>query len=84
MIQKKLLAKLKEPGSFSIPYLIENVCINHALCDLGLNVSLILLSVCKKLNLGEIRPTTISLQLADRSLKYLVGVLEDFPVKVRD
>ena len=42
------------------------------------------LSLCEKLELGEMRPTTISLQLADRSVKYHVGVLEDFPIKVGD
>jgi len=30
------------------------------------------------------RPTTISLQLADRSIKYLGGVLEDVLIKVED
>jgi len=30
------------------------------------------------------RPTIISLQLADRSVKYYVGILEDVPIKVDD
>jgi len=34
-IQNKLPAKVKDPGSFSIPCLIRNVSINRALCDLG-------------------------------------------------
>ena len=42
------------------------------------------LPLCEKLKLGEMRPTTISLQLADRSVKYPVGVLEDVPIKVGD
>ena len=42
------------------------------------------LSMCKKLVLGEMRPITISLQLADYSVKYLMGVLEDVPTKLRD
>ena len=42
------------------------------------------LFMCEKLELGEMRPTTISLQLADRSMKYHVGVLEDIPIKVQD
>ena len=83
-IQNKLPAKLKDPGSFSIPCLIGNVSINRALCDLGSSVSLMPLSLCEKLELGEMRPTTISLQLADRSVKYPVGVLEDVPIKVGD
>jgi len=36
------------------------------------------------LELGEIRPTTISLQLEDRSAKYPMGVLKDVLIKVGD
>ncbi|XP_073294558.1 uncharacterized protein [Primulina huaijiensis] len=35
-----------------------------------------------KLELGEVKPTTITLQLADRSLKYPSGIVEDVLVKV--
>ena len=58
--------------------------INHALCDLGLSVSFIPLSLYEKSELGEMRSTTISLQLADRSVKYSLGILEDVPIKVGD
>ena len=81
-IQNKLPTKLKDSDSFSIPYLIGNVSINHALGDLASSVSLMPLSMCEKLELGEMRPITISLQLADYSVKYSVGVLEDVPTKV--
>jgi len=40
VIQNKLPAKFKDLGSFSIPYLIGNVSINRALCDLGSSVCL--------------------------------------------
>ncbi|XP_021678236.2 uncharacterized protein LOC110663284 [Hevea brasiliensis] len=40
------------------------------------------LSICQKLNVGELILTTISLQLTDRSVKYLVGILENILVKV--
>jgi len=55
-IQNKIPAKLKDPGSFSIPCLIGNVFINHALCDLRSHVSLMPLSMFEKLELGEMRP----------------------------
>jgi len=38
--------------------------------------------ICKKLQVGELKPTTISLQLADRSVKYPLGILEDVPLQV--
>jgi len=81
-IQNKLPAKFKDPSSFSIPYLIGNVSIDLALCQLGSSVSLMLISLCEKLDLGEIRPTSIFLLLADRSIQYPMGILEDVAIKV--
>jgi len=81
-IQNKLPAKLKDLNNFSIPSLIGNVCVDHALFYLRSSVSLMPHSMCKKLDLGELRPTTISLQLANCSMKYYVGVFEDVPIKV--
>ncbi|KAL5554935.1 hypothetical protein UlMin_037171 [Ulmus minor] len=36
----------------------------------------------KKLGLGEVKPTTVTLQLADRSIKHPRGIIEDVLVKV--
>ncbi|XP_057444140.1 uncharacterized protein LOC130736318 [Lotus japonicus] len=54
----------------------------EALCDLGGSINLIPLSMSKRLNLGEVTPTMISLQMADRSLKTPYGIIEDVGVKV--
>lgn len=40
------------------------------------------LSIFQKLKLGELKSTSISLQLVDWSIKYLKGVLENIPLKV--
>lgn len=40
------------------------------------------LAVCKRLNLVELQPTKMSLQLVDRSVKYPMGIIEDIPVKI--
>ena len=50
-IQNKLPARLKDPSGFPIPCLIGNVPINCALCDLGSSVSLMALSLCKKIGI---------------------------------
>ena len=47
-------------------------------------MSLMSLSMREKLELGEMRLTIISLQLAACSMKYPVGVLKDVPIKVGD
>ena len=38
--------------------------------------------MAKKLNLGEITPTALSLQIGDRSLTFPKGIIEDVLVKV--
>ena len=83
ILQRKLPQKLKDPGSFTIPYTIGNSIFEKALCDLGASINLMLLSIFKRLGLGEARPTTVALKLADRSLKHpRGGVIEDVLVKV--
>ena len=49
---------------------------------LGVSINLISLSAVKKLNLGEFIPTTLSLQMANHSMNYPQGILEDMLVKV--
>ncbi|XP_062103685.1 uncharacterized protein LOC133814784 [Humulus lupulus] len=73
ILQKKLPPKFKDSGSFTIPCTIGNVVFEKALCDLGEGVNLNPLSIYKKLKLGEARPTTASLQMADRSVKHPRG-----------
>ena len=82
ILQRKLPQNLKDPGSFTIPCTIGNSIFERALCDLGASINLMPLSIFKRLGLGEARPTTVILQLADRSLKHPRGVIEDVLVKV--
>ncbi|KAI3445254.1 hypothetical protein Pfo_001919, partial [Paulownia fortunei] len=82
ILQRKLPPKLKDPGSFTIPCTIGNSFFDKALCDLGASINLMPLSIFRKLRLGEAKPTTVSLQLADRSIKYPRRVIEDVLVKV--
>ncbi|KAL5560543.1 hypothetical protein UlMin_036754 [Ulmus minor] len=82
VLQRKLPQKLKDPGSFTIPCTIGSCNFDKVLCDLGASINLMPLSVFRKLGLGEVKPTSISLQLADRSVKYPRGVIEDVLIKV--
>ncbi|XP_022889017.1 uncharacterized protein LOC111404442 [Olea europaea var. sylvestris] len=72
----------KDIGSFTIPCTIENSSFDKALCDLGASINLMPLSVFKKLGLEEVKPTTVIPQVADRSLTYPRGIIEDVLVKV--
>ncbi|XP_019430766.1 PREDICTED: uncharacterized protein LOC109338086 [Lupinus angustifolius] len=74
--------KSKDPGSVTIPVTIGNVSVGNALVDLGASVSLMPLSMMKRIGGIHLKPTRMSLQLVDRSIKYPEGVAEDVLVKV--
>ncbi|XP_031102573.1 uncharacterized protein LOC116006344 [Ipomoea triloba] len=82
VLQHKLPPKLKDPGSFDIPCIIGGFVVGGALCDLGASVSLMPYSLCKRLNLGTPKLTSMTLQMADRSIKRPVGILEDVLVMI--
>ena len=82
MIQKTLLEKMQDPGSFTIPYKIRDADMEKALCDSGASINLMPLFVTKRLSLGELTPTTMTLQMADRTLAHPKGILEDVLIKV--
>ena len=66
IIQCKTLLKYKDPGSPTISVNIGGTCIDKALLDLGASVNLLPYSMYKQLGLGELKPTNITLSLADR------------------
>src|SRR5436190_1541325 len=82
LLMNKLPPKLRDPGNFSIPCTIGNIKFNNALCDLGASVNILPYSLFKKLNIGEVKPTQMTLQLADRSVIHPRGIVEDVLVKV--
>ena len=82
IIQCKTLLKYKDPGSPTISVNIGGTSIDKALLDLGASVNLLSYSMYKQLGLGELKPTNITLSLADRSVKIPKGIVEDVLVKV--
>jgi len=84
ILQRKLPPKLKDPEAFTIPYTIGKVSVGRALYDSKASINLMPLSMMRKLECGEPKPTRMTLTLADRSISYPYGVLEDVLVKVND
>ncbi|GKE62642.1 reverse transcriptase domain-containing protein [Tanacetum coccineum] len=82
VLLKKLPEKLRDPGKFLIPCDFPELDECLALADLGASINLMPLSVWKKLSLPELTPTRMTLELANRSVAYPVGVAEDVFVKV--
>ncbi|XP_050117637.1 uncharacterized protein LOC126595360 [Malus sylvestris] len=82
ILQRKLPPKLQDPGSFTVPCVIGERKFEKALLDLGASVNLMPYSVYEHLKLGELKHISISLQFADRSVKYPRGIVEDVLVCV--
>ncbi|GJW16816.1 reverse transcriptase domain-containing protein [Tanacetum coccineum] len=82
MIQNKVPTKLEDPGSFLIPCNFNKTFSCNALVDLGACINLMPYSLYAKLSLETLKPTKMSVRLADRSFQYPVGIAENMLVKV--
>ena len=74
--------KYKAPGCPTIYVNIGGTCVEKALLDLGASVNLLPYSMYKQLGLGELKPTSITLSLVDRSIKIPKGTVEDVLIRV--
>src|SRR3954468_17137538 len=78
----KVPKKLGDPSIPTIPCSIKNNYVRTALCDLGAGVSVMPFSLYKRLQLENLIPTDISLQMADKSTTIHVGICKDVSVQV--
>ncbi|XP_024441588.2 uncharacterized protein LOC112324170 [Populus trichocarpa] len=82
ILQNNNALKYKDPGCPTISCFIGEHKIERALLDLGASVNLLPYSVFQSLNLGELKQTSVTLLLADRSVKVPRGIIEDVLVQV--
>jgi hypothetical protein len=82
LIQHNTPPKLKDPRAPTISCIIGHKEIDKAILDLGAGVNLLPYLVYQQLGLGELKPTIVILQLADRSIKKPRGIIEDVIIKV--
>ena len=82
IIENKAMVKYKDPGCPTISVQIGDSFVEKALLDLGASVNLLPYSIYKQLGLGELMATTITLSLADRSIKVPRVVIKDVLVQV--
>ena len=81
----KLAATIREdPGTPVINCSISDYEFDHALCDLGASVNIMPNVTFEKLGYSSISPTTMCVQLADSTIRYLEGVVERLMVKVKN
>ncbi|GKC88352.1 putative reverse transcriptase domain-containing protein [Tanacetum coccineum] len=74
--------KEKDLRSFTLPCFINNVCFDNALVELGASVSVMPLSTYLNLGLGELAHTKLTVELADRTVKYPKGIAENVLVGI--
>ena len=82
IIESKTPVKYKDTGCPTISVNIGGISVEKALLDLGASVNLLPYSMYKQLGLGELKPTSITLSLADRSIKIPKGTIEDVLIQV--
>ncbi|RDX89861.1 hypothetical protein CR513_28344, partial [Mucuna pruriens] len=89
-IQKEVTARTqpalprtcRDPEIFSIPCTIGDCTFADAMLDIGALINVMLELVYKSLNLGDLEPTGVVIQLANRSVEQPVGILEDVLIQV--
>ncbi|XP_070009838.1 uncharacterized protein [Nicotiana sylvestris] len=82
VVTRPVAEKLSDPGSFTIARTIGNFVFAKALYDLGSSINLMPLAIYKRLGIGRARPTSMLLQLADRTVKRPSGILDDVLIQV--
>ncbi|RDX91879.1 hypothetical protein CR513_26079, partial [Mucuna pruriens] len=74
---RALPRKCRDPGIFSVPCTIGDCTFADAMLDLGASINVMPASIYRSLNFGDLEPTGMTIQLANRSIVQPLGVLED-------
>ncbi|GKE80582.1 hypothetical protein Tco_1550582 [Tanacetum coccineum] len=81
-IKDTIHQKEKDPRSFTLPCFINNTCFDNSLVELGASISVMPLSTYINLGLGELAHTRLTVELADRMVKYPKGIAENVLVGI--
>nr|GEZ85599.1 reverse transcriptase domain-containing protein [Tanacetum cinerariifolium] len=74
--------KLNDPGKFLIPCVLQDHEVCNSLADSGASINLMPLSIYEKLGIRSLKPTRMTLELANRSITFSMGIAKDVIVKV--
>ncbi|RDY07760.1 hypothetical protein CR513_08081, partial [Mucuna pruriens] len=83
-VQQALPKKFQDPGIFFVSCTIGNCTFVDAMLDLGASINVMPTSICKSLKFGDLEPTRMTIQLANRSVVQLLGVLKEALVQVNE
>ncbi|GKD94877.1 reverse transcriptase domain-containing protein, partial [Tanacetum coccineum] len=82
IILNKVPEKLEDPRKFRIPCALQELDRTIALADSGASINLLPHSIYKQLGLGALKPTRMTLELANRSVTHPMGIADDVVVRV--
>ncbi|GJX98992.1 reverse transcriptase domain-containing protein [Tanacetum coccineum] len=82
ILLNKVPEKLEDPRKFLIPCILQDLELCNSLADSGAIINLMPLSIYEKLEIGPLKPTRMTLELANRSVTFPMGIAEDVTVKV--
>ncbi|GKC71284.1 reverse transcriptase domain-containing protein [Tanacetum coccineum] len=81
-ILNKVPEKLEDPGKFLIPCALQELDRTNALADSRTSINLLPHSTYKQLGLGALKPTRMTLDLANCSVMHPMGIAKDVVVRV--
>ncbi|GKA09797.1 reverse transcriptase domain-containing protein [Tanacetum coccineum] len=82
ILLNKVPEKLEDPGKFLIPCILQDLEVYNSLADSGASINLMPLSIFEKLRIGPLKPTRMTLELANRSITFSIGIPKDVIIKV--
>ncbi|XP_070022039.1 uncharacterized protein [Nicotiana sylvestris] len=77
VIVHSMASKLEDPSAFTITCTIGSTDFAKALCDLRDSINLMPYLVFRTLGIGQSRPTSMRLKMADRTMKRPLGIIND-------
>ncbi|GJT83979.1 reverse transcriptase domain-containing protein [Tanacetum coccineum] len=82
IILNKVPEKLEDPRKFLILCALQELNRTNTLADSGASINLLPHFIYKQLGLGTLKPTQMTLELANRSVTHPMGIAEDVVVRV--
>ncbi|CAA7401843.1 unnamed protein product [Spirodela intermedia] len=83
LLLNQLPFKLRDTGAPLTLCDIGGFIFQNALLDTSASINLLPASICDKFNISDLKPSTVTLQFADRSIKHPKGILENVIVTVK-
>ncbi|GKA70909.1 reverse transcriptase domain-containing protein [Tanacetum coccineum] len=82
LLQNHLPPKEQDPRSFILPCSLGKLDFNNALADLGASISIMPLSMYKRLGIGKLKPINMVIKMADNTKCTPEGIVEILLIKI--